>query len=372
MQSRLNKLQQWLKGQTYKHVYYLSDELYVVQRQKLTVAVNASASPKLVIVARHLYEEVTQWYPITKKSDVLKRVQLEQEKDGFVGFEIGKAVNDKTPVTYFYYANNDIINQAWVVIPETVVLGQSLEVNDVVSYQSPVATKYPDVFLAKSHNGIHSVLSGGMLKKPEHFAHSQGLQVNRIYQWSQTQAQQQLIDSIGRLTQCLGRGFFNSKALKTTAKKWRLVKVAAIATAAITLYLLIMNQALTTYVDSRQATLTEKNSEARVVLNIQSDIDRMSEQFSKRLMQMEPGHDPIQLWQVLAPLMSTTLTVNQVEWENSEYRVRIEADSATTALQQLLDNKKVAKAEFSTAVRRQRNKEVATIKLSLQSDVDNG
>lgn len=89
----------------------------------------------------------------------------------------------------------------------------------------------------------------------------------------------------------------------------------------------------------------------------------------EQLQQLLPESDNLlQLWQVLAPLYQQDVIVTNVQHRQQQVRLRIEAPSATAALQLLVQQPGVMNARLEGNVRRQSNKDIATVSFQLQQE----
>ena len=89
----------------------------------------------------------------------------------------------------------------------------------------------------------------------------------------------------------------------------------------------------------------------------------------QQLQQVLPESDNLlQLWSVLAPLYQQGVTVSHLQQRQQQVTLRIEAASATEALQLLVQQPGVAQAKLDGNVRRQGKKDIATVNFVVQQE----
>jgi len=319
---------------------------------------------KIAILSRNCYREQLQWYPITKKSDVVKLAKLQvKNTQSQVLFIVGKTVNGKTPVTYYYL--NELTNglKTWLFIPETSLLGRELSSDCLISYQTvdPCNT----VFVSNSVAGTVSALQGGMIQNLEQFALSQGVHVQHKVHLSVEEHLLSLKTQLKHLYQLPLTGLINTAVLSLDAKSAPLSRLALPALVVTTLYLVLAVQVSEFKADSAKQELRAATKEANHVLNQYQDINEMIGRYRQLAENTPQRTQLLGVWKVLAPMYGSGVLFSDVQQELQTVTLRLTADSASLALQLLIKQPGVTNAKFVGSVRRQRNKDAATVQFEL-------
>lgn len=322
------------------------------------------AAGKIAILSRNCYREQLQWYPITKKSDVVKLVKLQvQNTPSQVLFIVGSCVNGKTPVTYFYL--NELARglKAWLLIPETSLLGRELSSDSLLSYQTvePCNT----VFVSNSVAGTVSALQGGMIQSLEQFALSQGVTAQHKIHLSAEEHILSLKAQLKHLYQLPLTGLVNRAALSPGASSATLSRFALPGLVVITLYLVLAAQVSEFKADSAKQDLRAATKEANLVLNQYQDINSMIGRYNQLAKNRPQSTQLLDVWKVLAPMYESGVLFSDVQQQQQTVTLRLTADSASQALQLLIKQAGVTKAKFVGSVRRQRNMDAASVQFEL-------
>lgn len=319
---------------------------------------------KVAILSRNCYREQLQWYPITKKSDLIKLVKLQvQNTQSQVLFIVGTSVNGKTPVTYYYLNELTTGLKTWLLIPETSLLGHNLSSDNLLSYQTlaPCNT----VFVANSVAGTVSALQGGMIQNLEQFALSQGVNAQRKVTLSAEEHLLSLKAQLKHLYQLPLTGLINTKALSVDTSSATLSRFALPGLVVITLYLVLAAQVSEFKADSAKQDLRTATKEANHVLNQYQDINEMIGRYSQLAENTPQSTQLLDVWKVLAPMYESGVMFSDVQQQQQTVTLRLTADSASQALQLLIKQTGVTDAKFVGSVRRRRNMDAATVQFEL-------
>ena len=334
-------------------------------KEETVTSVNAHLHKgKIAILSRNCYREQLQWYPIAKKSDVVKLVKLQvQNSPSQVLFIVGTTINGKTPVTYYYL--NELTHglKAWLLIPETSLLGHGLSSDSLLSYQTvnPCNT----VFVSNSVAGIVSALQGGIIQNLEQFALSQGVTAQHKVHLSAQEHILSLKARLKHLYQLPLNGLVNRAALSFDASSTVLYRMALPGLVVITLYLVLAAQVSEFKADSTKQELRAATKEANQVLNQYQDINEMIDRYGQLAENRPQSTQLLSVWKILAPMYELGVIFSDVQQQQQTVTLRFTAESASQALQQLIKQAGVTNAKFVGSVRRQRNMDAATVQFEL-------
>lgn len=324
-------------------------------------------SAKIAVLSRNCYKEQLQWYPISKKSDVVKLVKLQiNAASSQVLFIVGKAVNGNTPVIYYYLNEFTCGLRAWLLVPETSLLGLAQPADSLLSYQTinPCNT----VFVSTSRlAGTVSALQGGMIQNLDQFALSQGVNTQSKAHFSAEEHIQTLQEQLQYLYQLPLTGFVNKLAFSLNTGITTLSHFALPMVAVITLYLVLAVQVSEFKADSVNKKLRAATKNANFVLNQYQDINEMIGRYLQLADNTPENIQLLDVWHVLAPMFESGVMIDNVQQQGQTVTLRLRADSASQALQLLIKQGGVTNAKFVGSVRRQRNMDAASIQFELKS-----
>ena len=324
-----------------------------------------SSTAKIAILSRACYREQLQWYPITKKTDVLNLVRLQSvSTNSLVLHVIGNVVNGKTPVTYYYLDNLPDGMQPWLFLPETLLLAQQLKQGELLSY--PSVDNSRTLFVANAIGGVVSAFKGGMIQSSLQFALSQGLSLSQDRVLSGLDMRALLLAQLYKFYQLPLIGLVNRHSFDSQTTLKKLATMALPAVLAVTLYLMVTEKVASIMVDSNASQLAQARAEANNILKQRQDILDMSARFQLLDKYLPENGQLLKLWQVLAPLYKAEVTFQTVQTIQGKVVLRIETDSASKVLGLLISQPGVSEAQFDSAVRRQGNIDSATISFTLQ------
>ncbi|QYK00282.1 hypothetical protein [Shewanella psychrotolerans] len=323
---------------------------------------------KVAILSRNCYREQLQWYPIVKKSDVLKLVKLQvQGSPSQVLFIVGSTVNGKTPVTYYYLNELTRGLKAWLLVPETSLLGNELSPDRLLSYQT--VDPRNTVFVSNSVAGIVSATQGGMIQTLEQFALSQGVTAQYQVNLSAEEHILSLKTQLKHLYQLPLTGLVNRSALTFDASTAALFRLAALpGIVIITLYLVLAVQVSEYKADSAKQELRVATKEANLVLNQYQEINEMIGRYGRLGENSPQSTQLLNVWKVLAPMYELGVIFSDVTQQQQTVTLRFTADSASRALQLLIKQGGVTNAKFVGSVRRQSNMDAATVQFELSAN----
>lgn len=340
------------------------DEHYSFTPLDSAVDKKQSRKPLVTVLSRNCYHEHVQWYPITKKSDLLKVVKLQSKSSTLpVLFIIGKAFNGKTPVTYYHLNELSTKINSWLMVPETSLLSQPFLAETVISYQ----TLLPEntVFIAKGISGSSSTLKGGVIQTVQQFAMSTGVVVTNNVTLTTDQHAKILNQQLKKLYQIPLIGLLSKAKVSYTRFTQLSSKLVLPIVGVLTVYLLLAVQ-LTSFAEQyTKNELRAATKDANEVLNQYNQINSMIERYQLLADKVPVRTELLSIWRVLAPLYQSGMIISSVRQDKQKITLRFSADSASHSLQLLLQQPNVINASFVGPVNRQGTLDTATVLFEL-------
>jgi len=320
--------------------------------------------PLVTVLSRNCYHEYVQWYPITKKSDLLKVVKLQAKSSVLpVLFIIGKAFNGKTPVTYYHLNELSAAVKSWLLVPETCLLSQPFSAETLISYQ----TLLPEntVFIAKGVSGSSSTLKGGIIQNIQQFAMSTGVVVTNSMTLTADEHATILNQQLKKLYHIPLVGLYSTTRVSFASFSQRFSKLVLPIFGVITVYLLLAVQ-LSSFVEQHtKSELRAATKDANEVLNQYNQINSMISRYQLLADKVPVRTEPLLVWQVLAPLYQSGMIISSVRQNKQQITLRFSAESASHSLQLLIQQPNVINASFIGPVSRQGNLDSATVLFDL-------
>ncbi|KKO46970.1 hypothetical protein WG68_03285 [Arsukibacterium ikkense] len=366
MPSLISRLVNAIKKLLLRQVSYLDAQAYQLSAKHGLLA-QPALTGKILLVSRHGYTEHIQWLPVTRSAEAKKLVKFQQSSRGEGWcYCIGQPLNGKTPVLWYQFKPQVLAHNAWLYLPETLLLAQQCSTDEVLIYQTPDSNN--NIFVSQTHAGAASALKGGMLQSAMQFMLAHGGNVQQTSTLSAPELAPRLLQALGQLHRLPLAGFVNKAAFKRTTGLHALLRYVWPTVAGITLYLLLADAWTGHLQQQSRLQLQQANRQANQLLIQRDDIDSMVSRY-QQLQQVLPASDNLlQLWQVLAPLYQQTITVSHVQQRLQQVTLRIEAPSATEALQLLMQQPGVVQGRLEGNVRRQNNRDLATVSFQLQQE----
>ncbi|WP_392343424.1 hypothetical protein [uncultured Shewanella sp.] len=275
----------------------------------------------VTVLSRNCYHEYVQWYPITKKSDLLKVVKLQSKSSILpVLFIIGKAFNGKTPVTYYHLNELSTEVNSWLMLPETSLLAQPFLAETLISYQ----TLLPEntVFIANGVSGSSSTIKGGVIQSVQQFAMSTGVVATNIVTLTTDDHAKILNQQLKKLYQIPLAGLYSKTRVSFTSFTQLLSKLILPIFSAVTIYLLLVVQ-LSSFVEQQtKSELRAATKDANEVLNQYNQINNMISRYQLLANKVPVRSEPLLVWQVLAPLYQSGMIISSVRQNKQQITLR--------------------------------------------------
>jgi hypothetical protein len=308
-----------------------------------------------------------QWLPVARRAEAKKLVKFQQSTRAEGSFYIlGQPLNGKTPVFWYQLKPQLLSYNALLYLPETALLAMPSEIGDVLVYQSPDHNN--DIFVSRTHAGVASAIRGGLLRSAQQFMLAQGSNMQQCYHINAKQLPQRLLSTLFSIYRYPLAGLFNKTAFRRNAATKSFSLYIVPLAVSITLYLLLAGNWAEHLQQQSREQLQQANRDANQILLQRESINSMISRY-QQLQQVLPESDNLlQLWQVLAPLYQQEVIVSNVQQRQQQVTLRIEAASATAALQLLVQQPGVINARVEGNVRRQSNKDIAAVSFQLQQE----
>jgi hypothetical protein len=366
MPSLLFRIVRSVKSLLLRQVSYLDKQAYHINDDS-GLWQQSSASSRLLIVSRHNYTEQIQWLPVSRRSEAKKLVKFAQSAKGDARYYVlGEPLNGKTPVVWYQFKPQVLAYSAICYLPETILLGVGCQQEDVLIYQSP--DNDSDIYLCRNHAGVSSAVKGGLLQSAQQFMLAQGSALQQSTRLNATEHKKRLVQALFKLRQLPLAGLVNKTVLQRNNATHSFYRYVWPLAGAVTLYLLMASSWAQYRLQDSQSEVQQFNKAANQLLAQRENIDTMLNRY-QQLQQVLPESDNLlQLWSVLAPLYQQGVTVSYLQQRQQQVTLRIEADSATEALQLLVQQPGVTQAKLDGNVRRQGKKDIATVNFVVQQE----
>jgi hypothetical protein len=333
-----------------KTVRYFSEGYYRFEAAGL-IATEYSPSTKLLIVARRHYIERCVSMPIVLKKDVKAAIelQLESSADEFYSFYHFKPATDGLTHVMIWQVPKSIIPKGvMMVVPETLLLGQTMATNQICSYLS---MSNQSVLLAKTLTSISSISSH---KPPsiELFSQGVGIEHGQVHTLDNRELANKLIEGMTALALVLITEFRLKRV--QVQRDWNaLLKPLVIPVSVSVLAYLGLSSAFISYqYHSLDSQIKSKESEINTVLALRSSIADLTDSIAAI---NESQSEAIPLWNtwlILFPYLEQGLQLKFIRFNGDKVFFSAVAPSAADILESLLDNPYATDAKFTTAVKK--------------------
>lgn len=367
MPSIVRRLLSSIKSLILRQVCYQDKLKYKLDQTPALTAVEQHKS-NIVILSRHGYTEQLQWLPVSRNAAAKKLVKYQAAAKGEGCFySLGQPVNGKTPVIWYQLKAEKFTSTTLLFLPETLLLGMHCQIGQVFTYYSPDSQQ--QVFVTKTAAGYVSAVKGAVIQTASQFMLAHGAKLDKETPLSSAQLSAMLQSSLFNVQQLALPGLINSKGFKrnstTFSSAQRYIWPLAIS---ITLYLFTANEWAGYQNQQNRLQFQQANARANSLLLQREHIDTMLQRY-QQVQTVLPAHaNLLQLWAVMAPMYQHQVTVQFVQQRQQVVTLRIEAVSATEALQLLVKQPGVVNARLEGNVRRQGDRDVATVSFELKQE----
>lgn len=364
MKSLFNYLKSQISSLVIGHVSYFDGTHHLLAGAEIRLR-KSDRSGLICILSRACYSEEVVWYPVSTRKDLsnLANVKMEQDKQVLV-FHIGRSVEGKTPITYFKTdVPRDLLSNAKVVIPETLLMAFGLPVKNDTIYRFSTMGSDERVLLLKNGAAIQSSLAKGLFANVSHFAMAFGLVADQAVDIDKSACLSALKNGVLKPHRWFDSGLLLRRSGQRDYKKQWVVGGALLA--AITLYLYASQFLAKQFHDASKTEAASLLSKAGEAITLRNEIEENSAYYTDLASMLPPNNRFILILAVLEIANQSGAVVQYVGLNGKEVLLRIESKSVSSVLQQFIASPYVESAEFETPIRKVYDKERVAIKLLL-------
>lgn len=331
-------------------VRYFSERYYRFDQTGF-VAAEYSQSTKLLIIGRRHYIERSVSLPIVLKKDVKAAIelQLENSVDEFYSFyHFTPAKDGVTTVSIWQIPKTIIPRGVMMVVPETFLLGCTMETNHIFSYNSMAMQP---VLLAKTITHISSV-SSKKLPSIELFAQGVGISPKHVHTLDTKALASHLLQGMKTLPLAIVTNFRLKRV--QTQRDWNALLKPFIIPISIGAFVYFgLSSAFVSYqYQALDAQIKSKEAQINTVLALRNDISGLQQSIAE-LNQSQSTNIPLwNIWLILAPQFEQGVRFKFIRFNGEQVFMSAIAPSAADVLESLLDNPYVTDAKFTTAVKK--------------------
>ncbi|TMP66224.1 hypothetical protein CWB76_18545 [Pseudoalteromonas sp. S1609] len=362
------KLTIWIKKWLCNNVVYYSDKPYNLvlnAQQQFTLQLTEGEqknTPLLQIVGRKHYIEHSEQYPVTNKKELASIIKMnnqsaDNELHSHNAYIINSQGSDQSKVTYWRFLP---LPAAWLNLPETLLLSNTLTADQVIS-----ARAFAAMYVTKHQQSVYSALASPLINSPERFASMFGVPCKRIINIEEpTHYAQALIAGLKQQSIKQLVTFFTpptSVINKALIKKTSLIVVALCA-----LYGGLTSAYLGYKTHKVQTQLAQNKSSVNQALNTLEQFEATNEQLNVLQGFTQNQRLASSLFFVLQQLV-TSAELTNIRFEDNRYIIRGTANKATDALQIIINNPRTNNAKFDYPSRKERRGESFVISFTLNT-----
>lgn len=364
-----SKLTLWIKKWLCKNVVYYSNAPYKFAlngEQKFTlvptpVVSDESKNTALIqIVGRIHYSEQSENYPIGNKKELVNLIKINNstvnnEPNTHNAYIIKALEQDQSKVTHWRFTG---VPKAWLNLPETLLLRQTLKTEQVIS-----SSVFAAMFVAQHQQSVFSALTSPLVNSAERFAAMFGIPCKHVINISDpTQYAQTLIKGLqAQPKQQLAAFFTLPSGLFTKAQ---LKKSAIIFSVFFGAYVALTCGYLMYKTQSLQSELAQNKGAVNQALTTLEQFQTSSDTLKTLQSFTQSQQISSSLFFVLHPLFLSA-ELSNIRFEEGRYVLRGTADKATNALQIIINNPRVNNAKFDYPSRKERRGESFVISFTL-------
>lgn len=364
-----SKLTLWIKKWLCKNVVYYSDKphRFVLNNQQQFTLEPANSDLNAItaliqIVGRKHYSEQSENYPISNKKELVNLIKINSqtaysEPNTHSAYIINTLEQDQSKVTHWRFTN---LPKAWLNLPETVLISQTLAAEQVVSTHI-----FSALFTTQHQQSVFSALSSPLINSPERFAAMFGvpckhvININEPAHYAHTLIKGLKVLPIKQLA-----SFFTLPG--GLVSKGQFKKIAVIISVLFIAYGALTSGYLVYKTQSLQSQLEQNKSNVNQALTILEQFQTSSDKLSTLQTFTSNQQIASSLFFVLQQLL-TTAELSNIRFEDNRYILRGNADKATNALQIIINNPRVNNAKFDYPSRKERRGESFVISFTLNT-----
>lgn len=325
----------------------------------------AKVKSPFYILSRELYREQVLSLPLMDRKALKQAIDFEiQGQDDDAVYIVNQAVNNGINVN-IYWLDPSLKTLAGGLIPESLIVGNSLDEGAFVQYDNGTA----QVYLAKNSKGVCSKVSSGLFANPEYFCASHGVAITDVTVLAKADFFELLHNNWFRLPWPKCTGLWHKAASSSESIIDRLSKAVVPFSVLFSLYLLLSSAFTSFQVGSASDDLTQLRSEVGSALQVRNEV-RDLDKYLTELVNIESAtQSKWRLWPAIVPLYEMGSQIERITVTDDVVDIRVRTDSSSGVLQSLISNPNVESAKFSGPVRKVRNQEMVNVEVKLTPKV---
>ena len=344
-------------------VGYYDGQLYQFKRDGdnfTFVQANDKFSPYFLIVSSQYYSESSRSFPNVGNSELKKLLKHNLATDEIA--IIQHTTEQKVELNVWCF---DIkVPSSFVRIPETVLLSEILEPNQVVQYFIDNGERPLSRYLAKVNSVITATDHNYLINSFERFCTSIGSAVKNNKTIEASNLANTLINALKRINKLKLLPFtakrnHNGSVLAIKKLLFPIALIGCLYLALSSGYLLIKDSYLTWELDGIK-------SEASAILNKDVLLTRKVDNYQTVLSVYNSDINANDIWEVLAPVIKVS-NLSNIELDNSLVLVRGYTESASEVLELIVKHEKVLSAKFDSPIRKSKGREQFNISFELKN-----
>jgi len=341
-------------------VGYYDEELRVLKKidknYQFCSAKNSENPNKLItILSRNNYTELRTFFPIESEKELRKVVALSLSDGEFYLPKYNE--NSKGFDVYIWKINSKISLKSKIVIPESLLMAQSIDDNAVYIFES----KLSEYFIIKQKGLFNSINMGALISTPESFANASGVTFNKTSRIKQENIATFLVSGLKLLSpKWLIYLKFRREVGRFNMKPYVLGFILFSSA-----YLLLSSAYLLQKESSIKGDLSVIGKDVDSLLVADNKLNIMLEDISLKSAFIEKHRMSSYLWDALAGLYQTKNKLTRIQLLNGRYVIRGEGEKATEVLAMLNNQPNIVGAKFDTPVITRRKREHFIISFSL-------
>ncbi|MGI2156709.1 hypothetical protein [Shewanella baltica] len=324
--------------------------------------------PKILIVARAHYQEVTKTYPLDDRKEVIKLLKLETQTSDNQQYVVYPSLDGRTSVNQWFFDSK--LPSSKLMLPDSFVMG----------FERPLFTilishfRQGVLYITRTPSGVVSASKGGLITSTPSFAMASGISLPSAadedvsHHVSDLQHAQMIIQSIPKLLMKYPLNFWvKNKTPNQWAQQLKPALIATLITAG--LYLAISSSYLGAQKLWLEAQIDNNREDVEQALSIQFDFNQLSAELEQQQAFIATQSLKTPFWQIIEPLMQMA-SFSSVSFRNGRFVLIGETLKATSLLETLIADPKVTDAKFDNQVQKSRKQETFTISFQIKGGLN--
>ncbi|GGA98892.1 hypothetical protein [Agarivorans gilvus] len=326
--------------------------------------------PKIVILGREHYQELSKEYSVPSIKELkalLSYESLDKNKNSVVFNTINRIEESRYKVNFWLVPATlmaELSKSAWWVLPESLLLATNQKLVSITTLSG-------QLYVASQAGGVTSSMDKLGCTSVEHFKWMSSLSAKvPLVDVTIDQYPALLLQRIYEKISIWPLNFRINKAKQNAINKQSVIKAALISSvlaggylAASSLYLGYTYQSLTKQ-------YAQQSSSVSKYVVMQREVAGLIKQYEQGQTLLNDMDLSWRVWLVLLPIVDSSTSLTQVEFEENQVVIRGLSESASDVLSKISLQPGVVNAKFINAVSRQRDKERFAISFYLQDLVD--